>query len=247
MPNLSFLPYALTLSVENLDSTQLFSAPMSQNLKSLRLFTTCPLDLRALANRPALGRLTNLCLYRFPSESESEGASFAESVHALVTSPSLAALQTLELNSPDLGDESCAAIVRSGIVERLRVLDLRGGAMSDQGARRLASCPGIARLQQLRLNGNLITEVGLNTLRAAGVRLVGDLLPPSGPPQLDRPRTPIETVLPYWDQATDGDRRRFLSELMAHSGIATMCSQILASPAAEGAPNDVVEAFGPDG
>jgi uncharacterized protein (TIGR02996 family) len=83
-------------------------------------------------------------------------------------------LHTLQLMTPEFGEEACRILARSGLPEGLKVLELRRCALDDDGARALAACPGLARLERLDVSENGIGPEGVEVLKQTGVPLVAE-------------------------------------------------------------------------
>jgi uncharacterized protein (TIGR02996 family) len=159
--------------------TRIFSLPL-RRLRLLRYYHGLDYPLEAVADNPALGRLTHLLCYPHsgtgydPAANVFNGAIHRQHVHALVASPHLAALTHLQIRGCSGGDEMVEDIVSSGVLKRLRVLDLRHGRVTDAGARLLADCPDSRRLEVLDLVGNRLTDAGAAALSGAGIKARAD-------------------------------------------------------------------------
>jgi len=78
-----------------------------------------------------------------------------------------ATVQHLALRSVVLGAPLCEAIVRSPVIARLRTLDLSGGTLDDNVARVLVETKGLlAHLDTIHLDRNQLTERGVKQLTA---------------------------------------------------------------------------------
>jgi hypothetical protein len=154
---------------------RLFALPTLTNLRVLRYFHGHSYPLEALANNPALGRLTHLLCYPGHRERrEPEGWTTAIShrgVYAVASSPHLRSLTHLQVRCCDGGDDMIADLIDLGVLRRLKVLDLRHGRVTDEGARLLAACPDAGNLQLLDLVNNRLTNRGITTLEGAGVHV----------------------------------------------------------------------------
>jgi uncharacterized protein (TIGR02996 family) len=88
----------------------------------------------------------------------------AEGARALVTAPSLAELRSLDLMSNDLRAEGARALAAGPYPARLTVLSLGYNDLGDEGAATLARAPRLAHLEELDLGGNGITAAGAQAL-----------------------------------------------------------------------------------
>jgi uncharacterized protein (TIGR02996 family) len=135
------------------------TAPTLPALTGLHL-THCWLrdaDVLGLRHFPGLTRLTALGLRN------NEISSVA--VAALVTSPHLARLASLDLGlNRRLGDAGALGLAGSPHLKNLTALNLAGCEITDAGAEALAAAPHLANLTDLDLSFNPISEVGLQAL-----------------------------------------------------------------------------------
>jgi uncharacterized protein (TIGR02996 family) len=158
------------------DAQALFSSPTLNNLRVLRMYNAFSYPLEALADNPALGRLTHLLCYpnsRARLEGRNQGWAAAISrnfVRAVCWSPHLKSLTHLQLRCCDGGDAMAQDVVFSGILRRLKLLDLRHGCVTDEGARELARCPEVKGLP-IDLCNNRLTDHGVSALLLAGAKL----------------------------------------------------------------------------
>jgi uncharacterized protein (TIGR02996 family) len=125
--------------------------------------------LTALANNPALKRLTTLRLH-----AGRDGLVDLEEMTAVLRSRRLPSLTHLQVHMTTFGDEGCRRIIESGALRRLKALDVGYGNMTDEGARLLAACPDLKHLDVLDVTRNALTAQGVAALRATGVQVVAD-------------------------------------------------------------------------
>ena len=164
------------------DLTRIFSLPTLTNLRVLQHYHGHAYPLEALAENPALGRLTHLLCFphSFAGEYDDQLRRMTRTiitpagVRAVVNSPHLTSLTHLQLRCCDGGDAMAEEIVKSGVLKRLKVLDLRHGFITDEGARRFARCRDAKKLEVLDLINNRLTDAGIAALEAAGVRVRAD-------------------------------------------------------------------------
>ena len=125
--------------------------------------------LAALAGNAALADLRELRLH--PGR---DATLDIKGVQALLASTNLPALQRLQMQMTDYGDEGAAAIVKSGIMAHLKSLDIGHGNMTDEGARLLADDAGIRALETLDVSRNALTPAGIRALRAVCANVVAE-------------------------------------------------------------------------
>jgi uncharacterized protein (TIGR02996 family) len=162
----------LHLLAHDIDTAALFALPNLTHLRVLLVYHTDHYDLKALADNPALGRLTTLRLHPGHSYADSPSLLPRDQVRLLLHSPHLKSLTHLHLHASDLGDEGVRDIIDSGILKRLKVLDLRHGCIQDHGARLLAACPDVRNLELLDLTWNALEQETADALEEEGSSIV---------------------------------------------------------------------------
>ena len=106
-----------------------------------------------LASSPHLARLRALALRGFIDINEA-------GVRALVSSPHLEQLTTLDLLHREIGDRGASTLAGSPTPPHLKVLNLGWNSIGDAGASALAASPYLKRLTTLDLSVNNIGDAG---------------------------------------------------------------------------------------
>jgi uncharacterized protein (TIGR02996 family) len=111
----------------------------------------CPIlaELRSLFASPLLARLTHLTVAKDRID--------AETLTALVASPHLRTLQSLDLSQNDIGLAGVRVLAAGGFTQ-LRELNLRVNGISASGGQVLARAAWLKGLRTLNLSGNRLTD-----------------------------------------------------------------------------------------
>lgn len=156
----------LHLYVHNAETEALFLMALP-NLRELTIHHSYQYPVHRLATNTSLTNLTSISFWPHALEPGDEEAYLTvEDVEALVASPNLPNLRSLELRLCSMGDEGIRLICESDLLDRLEVLDLTYGEVTDEGAQLLASTPATATLRRLSLSGNSLTSEGIAVLQA---------------------------------------------------------------------------------
>jgi uncharacterized protein (TIGR02996 family) len=159
----------LKLAGNGLEAAGVRSLAKAKHLGQLRALDLCGNDLglegaRVLARSPLFAGLTDLRLGEEDEFDETNDLGDA-GVRALLASPHLTNLETLDLAANGLTDEGAKALAGWPHLASLRWLDLGANDLTDEGVRALASSPGVANLRGLSLYScDGIGEGGLKAL-----------------------------------------------------------------------------------
>ena len=80
-------------------------------------------------------------------------------------------LRYLGLRNSEFADKVALAVVQSPLLERIETLDLSLGTLGDEGAGALAACPAVAQLKRLDVHHHYISAEGVQGLKALPVQL----------------------------------------------------------------------------
>jgi uncharacterized protein (TIGR02996 family) len=156
-----------SISVPSYRPQHLLNSPALRKVRWLDLFRSGVTAGAAhvLAHSPVLKELRYLNLGDQRSRDDSTlGQDIAE---ALISGPSLRALEVLSLSGQWLGPQGLAALLRSPLLATVRELDLAGNNLGDEGAIALAACPHLRALHKLNLSINNVGNAGIEAIVAS--------------------------------------------------------------------------------
>jgi uncharacterized protein (TIGR02996 family) len=169
MPNIE----ELLLLAHNVDANKILPLPMP-NLHVFELFhsKSYPLERLALNKTVTDLRVLRCHPHGLEYDDEEKGAYIRlAQLKAVCRASHWKNFTHLCLRLTDFGDAGAKEIVESGVLKRLKILDLQGGCISDKGAELLAKCPDLKNLESLNLRSNALTAVGIDKLKATGVKV----------------------------------------------------------------------------
>src|SRR5262245_25967748 len=135
----------------------------------------------------------HLCVH--PSDGDVEPVTDAD-VAALVSSPYLARLKSLQLFGYRLGDATARAIAGSQKLRGLESLDLNSNRIGRAGAAALAASPGLASLRELNLSNNRLGSASVKALLHSPHLKGLTSMDVSGNPYTERVRRRVEERFP---------------------------------------------------